>query len=261
MLCALMYHLSNHGLYWFAQAVRDRSTLLEGAGMGSGINRQEWEAAAESYAGGKAGVVEPDDLCCPLLPEDLHGLRILDAGCGAGQVARFLAGRGGSVVGIDISESLITMARADEEVHPLGITYVVHDLLEELPFGEGAFDIAIAAMAFMDVEDPVAAVRNVGRVVRFGGLLVFSFLHPCFYRPRFTADGTGVDLEHYFDRRRIEGRYIEAGDGGRIGYRQFHRTLGDYINTLVDVDFCVQRFLEPGDTRLAISCRKIKAER
>ncbi len=224
--------------------------------MGSRINRCEWEAVAAVYARGKAAAALPDDLCCPLLPADLRGQRILDAGCGPGQVSRFLARQGAAVVGVDISQALISRARADEAACPLGITYLVHDLTEALPFDEGTFDIAVSVMALMDMEDPLAAVRHIGRTVRIGGLLVCSLLHPCFYRPKFTADGTGVDLGHYFDRARIEGRYIEADDGTRAAYRQFHRTLGDYLNTLADGGFGLVRLVEPGDTRLAISCRR-----
>ena len=83
--------------------------------------------------------------------------------------------------------------------------------------------------------------------------MAFSILHPCFYRPRFTPDLTGVDLEHYFDRNRLEGRYVEARDGTR----KFHRTLGDYLNTLMDAGFCLTRFVEPGDSRLAIAAWKL----
>jgi len=184
-------------------------------------------------------------------------LRILDAGCGAGGVARYLARRGGVVTGVDISEVLLARARAEEEAEPLRISYLAQDLVEDLPFAEGEFDIALSVMAIMDVEDPIEALRNVGSTVRMGGVLVFSILHPCFYRPRFTPDGTGVDVAHYFDRGRVEWRYIRAEDGARAEYRQFHRTLGDYLNTLADGGFSVARFVEPGDTRVALLCRRL----
>lgn len=225
--------------------------------MKSELNRREWEAAAAVYAAGKTEGASPDDLCCPLLPVDLRGLRILDAGCGPGEICRFLARQGAEVVGVDISAALVARAQAAETAYPLGIRYAVHDLVDELPFEDETFDIAIAVMALMDVEDPLAALRHIGRTVRPGGLFVFSLLHPCFYRPRFNAQGTGIDLEHYFDRTRVEGRYIEAGDGTRVSYRQFHRTLSDYLNTLIECGFCLTRLVEPGNTQLAISARKL----
>jgi len=45
------------------------------------------------------------------LPEDLTGLRVLDAGCGAGQMTAELAGRGADVVAVDISPALVEIAR------------------------------------------------------------------------------------------------------------------------------------------------------
>jgi 2-polyprenyl-3-methyl-5-hydroxy-6-metoxy-1,4-benzoquinol methylase len=193
-----------------------------------------------------------------LLPRDPRGLRVLDAGCGTGWLSRYLAGRGALVVGVDISEGLIARARSIEAVAPLGITYDVHDLLEALPYAAETFDVAISVMTVMDVEEPLAAVRHIGRVVRPGGQFVFSLVHPCFYRPKaqVTQWGTEFDLAHYFDRKRIEARSIVSPDGTRANYRQFHRTLGDYLNTLAEAGFCLERFVEPGDSQLAISARK-----
>jgi 2-polyprenyl-3-methyl-5-hydroxy-6-metoxy-1,4-benzoquinol methylase len=193
-----------------------------------------------------------------LLPADLRGLRVLDAGCGTGWLSRYLAGRGALVVGVDISEGLVARARSIEAATPLGITYDVHDLLEALPYAAESFDVAISAMTVMDVEDPLAAVRHIARIVRPGGQFVFSLVHPCFYRPKaqLTEWGTEFDLAHYFDRQRIEGRSIASPDGTRVDYRQFHRTLGDYLNALAEAGFCLQRLVEPGDSQLAISARK-----
>ena len=45
------------------------------------------------------------------LPKDLRGARILDAGCGTGVLSRMLDERGAEVVGVDISEKLIEVAK------------------------------------------------------------------------------------------------------------------------------------------------------
>lgn len=227
--------------------------------MGSAINKQEWNTIAARYASPVAGPGKPDGLCYPLLPVDLRGKRILDAGCGTGWLTRHLARQGATVVGIDISDGLIARAQAAEAAAPLGITYRVHDLMEELPFDEGTFDIAISVWTIMDVEEPLAAIRNIGRTVRIGGQFVCSLVHPCFYRQKISAGGTELDLDNYFDRQRIEWRHIEARDGSgtHIQYRQFHRTVGDYLNTLAECGFCLLRFVESnGTTELAISCHK-----
>jgi SAM-dependent methyltransferase len=226
--------------------------------VGSTTNKREWNAAADVYASRGGAGAGPDQLCCPLLAAELRGVRVLDAGCGTGWLSRYLAGRGARVVGVDVSDALVARARSIEAAAPLGITYAVHDLMEPLPYAAGSFDAAVSVMTVMDVEEPLAAVRHVARVVRPGGQFVLSLVHPCFYRPKSKATewGTEFDLPHYFDRDRIEGRYVVSADGTRADYRQFHRTLGDYLNALADEGCCLDRFVEPGDSQLAISVRK-----
>jgi magnesium-protoporphyrin O-methyltransferase len=76
------------------------------------------------------------------LPEDLHGARVLDAGCGTGQMAVDLAARGAGVVAVDISPRLLAIAR---ERTPDGvysrIEYVAGDMLDPQL---GIFDFVVA---------------------------------------------------------------------------------------------------------------------
>jgi magnesium-protoporphyrin O-methyltransferase len=76
------------------------------------------------------------------LPADLHGARVLDAGCGAGQLAIELAGRGAGVVAVDISPRLLEIAR-DRTPDPLQprIDYRAGDMLAP---ALGAFDFVVA---------------------------------------------------------------------------------------------------------------------
>ncbi len=76
------------------------------------------------------------------LPRDLDGARVLDAGCGAGQMSIELAARGGQVVATDISPRLLEVAHGRTPV-PLRtrIDYLAGDMLDpEL----GAFDFVVA---------------------------------------------------------------------------------------------------------------------
>jgi magnesium-protoporphyrin O-methyltransferase len=76
------------------------------------------------------------------LPEDLRGARVLDAGCGTGQMAVDLAARGAGVVAVDISPRLLAIAR---ERTPDGvysrIEYVAGDMLDPQL---GTFDFVVA---------------------------------------------------------------------------------------------------------------------
>ena len=192
------------------------------------------------------------------LPEDLEGVRILDAGCGRGDASRFLARQGALVSGVDISEPLIRRARQDAVAESLTIDYRVHDLTQPLPFEDQFFDAVVSVMTLMDVHDPLAAIRHIGRTIRMEGILTFSILHPCFYRPKMERyPGTGVDTDHYYNRERIEGRHVED-DGERFFYRQYHRTLGDYLMTLVHAQLFLETFVEGfrAGRILVISARK-----
>ncbi len=77
------------------------------------------------------------------LPEDLHGARILDAGCGTGALSVEAARRGANVVAIDLSPTLIELAR-ERRPHNLGsgaIDFRVGDMLDG---ALGAFDYVVA---------------------------------------------------------------------------------------------------------------------
>ncbi len=78
------------------------------------------------------------------LPDDLSGARVLDAGCGTGTFADCLAARGAEVVAVDISQTLVDLAReraAAGGVGPGTIEYRVGDMLDP---GLGLFDWVVA---------------------------------------------------------------------------------------------------------------------
>jgi magnesium-protoporphyrin O-methyltransferase len=76
------------------------------------------------------------------LPEDLRGARILDAGCGTGQLTGDLAARGATVVAIDLSATLTDLAR--ERLDPAlrdQVTFLAGDMLDP---ALGSFDYVVA---------------------------------------------------------------------------------------------------------------------
>jgi SAM-dependent methyltransferase len=107
---------------------------------------------------------------------DVAGFRILDVGCGSGLYAAELVQRGAEVVGFDGSVRLVQLARQRSGT---GADLRVHDVREPLGWLESeSIDAAIMALVLHHLEDPVPALREVHRVLRPGGRLVVSTVHP-----------------------------------------------------------------------------------
>jgi 2-polyprenyl-3-methyl-5-hydroxy-6-metoxy-1,4-benzoquinol methylase len=99
------------------------------------------------------------------------GARVLDLGCGTGIIARHLAGRVGTagvVVGVDLSETMLDVARQHAN-HPA--LRFEHGDATALTYADNYFDHALAARLLMHAPDPHAVLREVRRVVRVGGRL------------------------------------------------------------------------------------------
>ncbi|HZX86522.1 MAG TPA: class I SAM-dependent methyltransferase, partial [Reyranella sp.] len=101
-----------------------------------------------------------------------RGEHVIDIGCGTGDTTAALAravGLTGHVLGVDISEPLITAARA----HRLdNATFVVGDAATH-PFQAGHYDLVFSRFGVMFFADPVAAFRNIRRALKPAGRLVF----------------------------------------------------------------------------------------
>jgi magnesium-protoporphyrin O-methyltransferase len=108
------------------------------------------------------------------LPSDLRGSRILDAGCGTGMFAVECARRGAHVVAVDISPSLVNLARqrTSEDVGPGRIEFLVGDMLAP---AHGRFD-HIVAMDSLIHYAPMDAVQAIGSLARrTSGSIIFTF--------------------------------------------------------------------------------------
>ncbi len=107
-----------------------------------------------------------------LLPHLHEGYRVLDAGCGPGTITLGLAAAvpHGSVVGIDIQPHLVEAASAN--ARNAGVTNATFETasLYALPFPDASFDAAFVHAVLIHLNDPAAAIAELRRVLRPGGV-------------------------------------------------------------------------------------------
>lgn len=138
---------------------------------------------------------------------DVQGQTGLDIGCGEGHNTQLVAHRAARMYGVDIAPTFIRHARAAERGDGPAIGYAVASALR-LPFPAATFDFATAFMSLMDLPGPGIALGEALRVLKPGGFLQFSILHPCFAPPHLrllrAADGEAFAV--------VVGRYFEESE-------------------------------------------------
>ncbi len=176
----------------------------------------------------------------------VQGQTICDLACGQGWFARELARRGAHIIGVDLAEQQIALARQYEEQEPLGIVYGVDDAQIGASLTESSFDGAICILALMDIPDSEAVFRTCRRLLKPGGWFVFAITHPCFTGP----DAQWLDATEQQAGRIVKGYFQErfwrsAGGGIRTRVGAYHRMLSTYLNALAAADFALERMVEP----------------
>ena len=155
------------------------------------------------------------------------GDRALDLGCGTGHDTRALAelvGPTGSVVGIDASEAMITVARQRVEGSGLPVTFHVGDATQ-LDLPTDSFDAVRCERLLVHVPDPAVVVDELVRVTRRGGRVVVADI---------DLDLLALDLpdlDRSFLRRAVHAMAdaVSAGQIGRQLPRRFREAKLDDV--------------------------------
>lgn len=111
-----------------------------------------------------------------------------------------------------------------------------------------SFDLVLAAMSLMDVEDYAGAVREIHRVLIPGGELLMSITHPCFSAPvsEWIRDEAGrprvFAVDRYFERSAWDSMITPRF---RAPVVRRHRPLEDYLGALLQSGFVLREFREP----------------
>lgn len=176
---------------------------------------------------------------------DVSDRIILDIGCGEGGYSRALAHKGANVTSIDCAVDLINFAikKADEE--GLKIAHFVRNSNDLFDIEDSTFEIVLSSMMLMDCEDLFGTVKEISRVLKPGGKVFVSVLHPCFNggNIRWTGgdDETKVVVEDYFSPKEWEA--FIGGISSPVIFR--HRTLEEYVKVFIQNDLRIVDMNEP----------------
>lgn len=167
-----------------------------------------------------------------------NGEKVLDLGCGYGFFTDYFRTIGANAVGIDGSEKMIEIAK---ERYPMA-DFSVMDITKPLDFENGRFDMVFSNQVFMDVENIDFVFSECGRLLKIGGILYYSIVHPAFYDGRWLSD------ENDFKYAKAMEKYIEPYKFKNEFWGEtnhFHRPLSYYLNIAAKNGFMLKEVIEP----------------
>ena len=182
---------------------------------------------------------------------DVRGKSILDLGCGEGGYSRELARRGAHPVSVDCSRKAIEYAVSMAQRDGLEIEHHIRNANDLFDIESGRFDMVLCSMMLMDCEDLDGTLREAARVLKKGGRLFASVLHPCFngeYENGIGRQGTGLDrqvvVKNYFEPKTWEAPLHR----GTVPTVWRHRTLEDYARAFLKAGLTIADLYEPRPT-------------
>ncbi|WP_370961360.1 GrpB family protein [Amycolatopsis sp. cg9] len=167
------------------------------------------------------------------LAGEVSGRRVLDVGCAAGHLSGLLAARGADVLGVDASAGMVAVARRE---FGAVARFEVADVTQPLSFESGSFDVITASLVLHYVKDWGPTLAEFRRVLKPGGVLVFSVHHP-------GEDWRWFSKENYFELELLEDEF----PAGQV-VRFYRRPLSWTFTAVREAGFSVDRLEEPMPT-------------
>lgn len=182
---------------------------------------------------------------------DVSGKTILDLGCGEGGYSRELCKKNAIVTSVDCSEIAIEYSVAEARCQGLTIQHFIRNSNDLYEIKDNSFDVVLSSMMLMDCEDFEGTVKEIVRVLKPGGKVYVSVLHPCFngnHQQGIGRQGVGIEREvivkNYFAPTEWEAPLYK----GSIPVLWHHRTLEDYVKTFIKCGLAIVDLHEPRTT-------------
>ncbi|WP_204910263.1 methyltransferase domain-containing protein [Microlunatus spumicola] len=171
-------------------------------------------------------------------------LRVLDVGCGTGELTVELLPLVDYLVGVDPSRRSIQLARQLAPAVPLHVS----DLRSFSASHRHLFSVTVANMVLMNVDDLDSFTRDLAAVLQPGGTLIATLTHPWTW-PRYWAY-EGAPWFSYDSELFVQAGWKVSGAPAAAPEvsTHVHRPLGRYVQGLVDAGFAITGLLELGAT-------------
>ncbi len=207
-----------------------------------------WERYAAWWIDGFTDGADPEyeEQILPLAAAELAGSRrVLDVGCGDGQITRLAAAVDGveQAVGVDPTWNQVTVAAQRGRA-----TGYARAGAAALPFAGQSFDAVVACLVFEHIDDVDGAIAEVARVLEPGGRFCFFLNHPLLQTPGSGwIDDQVLDPPEQYWRigpylpEAVTVEEVEIG----VHIRFVHRPLSRYVNALADHGLVLERMVEP----------------
>jgi len=172
---------------------------------------------------------------------DVKGKHVLEIGCGGGQCSIAFAKRDAVATGLDISDGQVAFARKLAQENEVKATFYRANAERLSPIVDESQDVVFSAYALIFVRGLARSFAEVHRVLKPGGLFLFSVDHPFSY----CLAEKELRIEHsYFD-----GEYTyewwQKGLDSHPRVRQYQRTVGEYYRLLRGAGLEVLDIVEP----------------
>lgn len=183
----------------------------------------------------------------PLVAAELFGRRrIVDIGCGEGQVARRLAADGAAIVGVDPSGEQLKNALVESRNE---IAYV-QAIGEALPLRSRSVDAAVCCLVIEHTLDTDAVLAEAARILAPGGRFLLLVNHPAFQGPGSGFVDDQILDEHYWRvGPYLKEQWVIENVDPAVSLGFSHRPLSRYINPVVDAGLVLTRLIEPSPQR------------
>jgi SAM-dependent methyltransferase len=165
---------------------------------------------------------------------DVGGRRVLEAGCGAGQLTAWLADHGAAVIAFDVSPALAELARRAVAGRA---EVLVADLAQPLTFAQDrSFDLIVASLVMHYVRDWHAVLGEFRRVLKPDGAVVFSTHHP-------AMDWQLHTPEDYFAVEQVTETWTKGSAQFQVSF--WRRPLTAMAEAIASAGFVIERLAEP----------------